>query len=65
MKSWNKWVKAALIRGARTMSQIAIASIGSATMLREVDWRFVISTTVLSGILSLLMSVTGLPEIDE
>jgi len=58
----NFW-KAAGIRAARTIAQAAIAAIGSAAILSDVDWKIVISASALSGILSLLTSIaTGLPE---
>ena len=58
--------KAALIRAIRTICQAAIASIGTAAILSEVDWKFLISASLLSGFLSILTSVaTGLPESDR
>ena len=60
---WNKWIKAASVRAVKTVAQAALASIGSATMLGEVDMRIVVSTAALAGIASLLMSVAGLPEV--
>lgn len=57
--------KAALIRAIRTICQTAIASIGTAIALNEVDWIYVISASALAGILSILNSIaTGLPEVD-
>lgn len=57
--------KATGIRAVRTIAQTAIAAIGSATVLEAVDWKFVVSTTLLSGILSVLTSIaTGLPEVE-
>lgn len=58
----KKWIKAAGIRAIRTMAQAAIATIGTAAAMDMVDWRFTVSATVLSGILSLLTSIAGLPE---
>ena len=61
-----KWLKAAGIRAIRTVAQSAIASIGtSAVILSEVNWKLVISAAILAGILSLLTSLAGLPELKE
>lgn len=64
MKNWKKWVKAAGIRAVKTVAQAAVAAIGSATVLGQVDAKVVISTAVLAGVLSLLTSVAGLPELE-
>lgn len=61
----KKWLKAAGVRAVRTMAQTAIASIGAAAVLSAVDWPVVLSATVLAGVISLLTSVTGLPEVKE
>lgn len=58
------WFKKAGIRAVKTMAQAAVAAIGSATMLGQVDAKVVVSTAVLAGILSLLTSVAGLPELE-
>ena len=60
-----KWLKAALVRALRTVAQTAAATIGTAVMISEVDWRMVVSAALLSGALSLLTSVAGLPEAQE
>ncbi len=59
----KKWWKAAGIRAAKTVCQTAVATIGTAAVLSEVNWIAVLSASVLSGILSLLTSVKGLPEV--
>jgi hypothetical protein len=59
------WLKAALVRAVRTMAQTAIACIGSSVVLSAVDWPVVLSATVLSGIISLLTSINGLPEVKQ
>ena len=60
-----KWVKAAGIRAIKTMAQAAIGSIGAAATLGAVDWRIVCSTAVLAGVVSILTSVVGIPEVEE
>lgn len=58
--------KATGIRAIRTMAQTAVATIGTAAVLSDVDYKFVISASVLAGIMSVLTSIaTGLPEVDE
>lgn len=59
------WFKAAGIRAARTMAQTAIATIGTSATFSEVNWVLVASTSLLAGVLSLLTSVTGLPEVEK
>lgn len=61
----SKWVKAAGIRAIKTMAQTAIATIGTTAAMLEVNWVLVGSTAALAGILSVLTSVTGLPEVAE
>lgn len=61
----NKWLRAASIRAIKTVAQTALASIGAATVINEVDWKYVLSASVMSGILSMLTSVRGLPEVKE
>ena len=58
-----RWFKAAGIRAIKTVAETAVATIGTSAVLAQVDWRLVISASVLSGILSLLISVKGLPEV--
>jgi len=65
MKNWKNWIKAAGIRAVRTVAQAAIATIGASVVLSEVDWRMVVSAAVLAGVLSLLTSLAGLPELEE
>lgn len=61
----KKWWKYAGIRAIKTICQTAIASIGTAAVLSEVNWIAVASASVLAGILSLLTSLAGLPEVDK
>ena len=60
-----KWLKAAGIRAVKTVAETMVATIGTSMMLSQVDWRLVVSASLLSGLLSLLVSVKGLPEIKE
>ncbi len=59
----RKWLKAAGMRAVKTVAQAAIGGIGAATALGGVNWTLVLSTAVLSGIVSVLTSVAGLPEV--
>ncbi len=61
----KKWLKAAGIRAVKTVAETAVATIGTSAVLSAVDWRIVISASLLSGLLSLLISVKGLPEIKD
>ena len=61
----KQWWKAAGIRAIRTVAQTAIASIGTSAVLSSVNWLAVVSASALAGVLSLLTSVAGLPEVDE
>lgn len=65
MKNWKIWSKAAGIRAVKTVAQAAIATIGTSAVLGDVNWLMVTSASVLAGILSLLTSVAGLPELEE
>lgn len=60
-----EWLKAAGIRAIKTVAQTAIASIGTAVVLAQVDVKMVLSASALAGILSLLTSIAGLPELKE
>ena len=59
-----KWLKAAGIRAIKTMAQVAIATIGTSAAMGDVNWIMVASTSALSGILSILTSIAGIPEVE-
>ena len=61
----KEWLAAAGVRALKTVAQTAVASIGMTAMMHEVDWLVVGSTAALAGVLSLLTSVAGLPELEE
>ncbi|MDO4301799.1 MAG: holin [Clostridia bacterium] len=61
----KKWFKAAGVRAIKTMAQTAVAMIGTSVVLDDVNWIMTGSATVLAGILSMLTSVAGLPEVKE
>lgn len=61
---WITWAKAAGVRAVKTVAQSAIGAIGAGAMLSEIDWRVVASTAALSGIVSILTSIAGLPEVN-
>lgn len=65
MKNWKTWLKAAAVRAVKTVAQSAIATIGTAALFGEVNWVMVGSAALLAGVLSLLTSVAGLPEVKE
>lgn len=58
------WIKCALIRAVKTIAQTAIAMIGTSVVIAEVDWVVVVSASLLSGLLSILTSIAGLPEVE-
>ena len=63
--NFKKWIKCASIRSIKTVCQTAIATIGTSAVMSEVNWLLVGSASLLSGILSLLTSIAGLPEVEE
>ena len=63
MSNIKTWIKAAGVRAIKTVAQTAVATIGTASALGDVNWVLVVSAAALSGVLSLLTSVAGLPEL--
>lgn len=59
----QKWAKAAAIRAVKTMAQTAVAVIGTGAVVSEVNWQMVVSSAIVAGIVSLLTSVAGIPEV--
>lgn len=60
---WKKWAAAAGIRAVKTVAQTSVATIGTAAVLQDVNWVMILSASVLAGVVSLLTSVAGLPEV--
>ena len=65
MRDWKLWFKAAGIRAIKTVAQTAVGTIGSSALFSAVDWRMVVSASLMAGIVSLLTSIAGLPEVPE
>lgn len=64
-EKFKMWVKCAGIRAIKTVAQTAVGSIGASAIFSEVDWKIVVSGALLAGVVSLLTSVAGLPEVDN
>lgn len=62
---WKNWWKAAGVRAVKTIAQTAAATIGASAVLSQVDWLTVVSASILAGVLSVLTSVSGLPEVSK
>lgn len=65
IKNWKNWLKAAGSRAIKTIAQTAIATIGTSALMGEVNWVMVGSAALLAGILSMLTSIAGLPEVTD
>lgn len=63
-KYLKNWAKCAGVRAVKTMAQTAVATIGTTAVMSQVDWKLVVSTAVVAGIVSILTSVAGLPEVE-
>ena len=64
MKNWKLWIKAAGVRALKTVAQTAVATIGTTAVMDQVNWLMVGSASLLAGVLSLLTSIGGLPEVE-
>ena len=64
MRDWKQWTKAAVVRAIKTVAQTAVGVIGASTVVSSVDWKVVVSSAVLAGVVSILTSVAGLPEVE-
>lgn len=64
-EDFKKWFKCAGIRALKTIAQTAVATIGTATVLSDVNWVMIVSASLLAGVLSILTSIAGLPEVKE
>lgn len=65
MSNFKSWIKAAGIRAVKTVAQTAVATIGTTAVFSAVDWKIVASTALLAGVLSVLTSIAGLPEVED
>ena len=63
--NWKLWAKAAGIRAVKTVAQTAVATIGTTVAMSDVNWMLVVSSSILAGVLSLLTSIAGLPEVKQ
>ena len=64
-RNWKSWAKAAAIRAVKTVAQTAIATVGVAAVMEEVNWMYVGSAAMLAGVISVLTSIAGLPEVKD
>lgn len=64
MRNWKSWFKCAGVRALKTVAQTAVGVIGASTVIDAVDWHVVVSSAILAGLLSVLTSISGLPEVE-
>ena len=64
MRDWKQWTKAAAVRAIKTVAQTAVAMLPVAGAINQVDWKMVVSCAALSGIISVLTSIGGIPEVE-
>lgn len=64
MRDWKQWTKAAAVRAIKTVAQTAVGVIGASTVVSSVNWKVVVSSAVLAGVVSILTSIAGLPEVE-
>ena len=62
-RNWKQWLKAAVVRAVKTVAQTAVATIGASAVIADVNWLMVISASALAGVVSMLTSIAGLPEV--
>ena len=62
-RNWKQWLKAAGVRAVKTVAQTAVATIGASAVISEVNWIMVVSASALAGVVSMLTSIAGLPEV--
>lgn len=65
MRNWKSWIKCAGVRALKTVAQTAVATIGTTALITEVNWAVVASASALAGVISLLTSLAGLPEVGD
>ena len=65
MTNFKDWIAAAGVRAIKTVCQTAVATIGTTAVMSEVNWKMVVSASLLAGVLSLLTSIAGLPELEN
>ena len=62
-RNWKQWLHAAAVRAVKTVAQTAVATIGASAVITEVNWAMVVSASIVAGVVSMLTSIAGLPEV--